>query len=99
METQASDGEFAASRGEDVLAAAQLDQVASVRKACQRDLQIRAAGALRAELADELLEVGPGMGEVSNVIEQRAVRHIPILLATLGTLETSVIALECLGVG
>src|SRR4051812_7629649 len=99
MQTQSSDGEFAAALGEDVLAAAQLDQVAATRQACQRCLQIGASGAFGAEFAHELLEIGPGVREASNVFEQRAIRHILILVATLATLEASDIALERLGAG
>ena len=56
MHVEASHGEFAAARGDGVVAGAELDQIATGGQARQRVLlQVAAFFAARAELADELV--------------------------------------------
>ena len=67
MQIEASDGEFAAAGGDHVLAALQLDQVAARREARQRGFQLVAALAFSAQLAHQLLEVGPRVRQLGDV--------------------------------
>ena len=74
---QAADGEFAAARGDGVVARTQFDQVAASGQPRQRGFQIVAARALGAELAHKLFEVRPRMRLLRNVSQKRRISHIP----------------------
>ncbi len=94
VHVEAADGEFAAAVGDDITAVAQFDEVAAGGQAGQRGFQRDAVFSFAAKLADQLLEVRPGVRQAGDMIEQCPVRHIPILLATPATLIASSIALE-----
>ncbi len=76
---QASHGEFAAARGDGVVAGAQLDEVAARGEPGQSGFEGRAAIALNAQLADQLLEIGPGVREAGDVVQKGRVVHSLIL--------------------
>lgn len=64
----------AAGRGHE-MAATHLDEIAAGHESLQRGLNVVALAALRAELAGELLEVGFGVRQASDVSQKRGFRH------------------------
>ncbi len=87
---QAAHGEFAAAGGDRILTGAQLQQIAAGDKPHQGGLQFLAFPAFSAQFANQLLEVGPGVRQVTDVVEKNRVGHTPILLATPAKLVTSI---------
>ena len=79
MHVEAADGEIARFRGRYEMAGAQLDQIAAVLQTLQRQFEVGAGRAFRAELPHELLEIGTGMGQPRNVVEDGGVGHSPIV--------------------
>src|SRR5438105_15860854 len=90
MQIDTSYGEFAAAGGHHILSAAQLDQLAARRKTRQCSLQLASSVALRARLPHQLFEIGAGMRQAGDMVQQRLVRHNPILLATPDKLVASI---------
>jgi hypothetical protein len=86
---QASDGELAALRGDREMAGPHLDQLAAGGQARQRGLQRFPLVAFRAQFAHQLLEIGAGVGEARDMVEQAAVGHTPILRSTPGCVRAS----------
>src|ERR1039457_162245 len=67
MQIEAAHGEFAGARGDHVLAALQLDQVAERREPRQRGFQLFAAVTSKPQFAHQLLEVGARVRQLGNV--------------------------------
>ena len=82
VHVEAADGEFAAARGDHIMARAQLQQVAARGQPGQRGFQLLAVGAFRSQFADQLLEVAARVRQARQVVEYGPVRHSSILLAT-----------------
>jgi hypothetical protein len=80
---QPADGEFLAPGRNHILAGTQLDQFTPGRHASQSGFQFDPAGAPGSQLPHELLEIRPAVRQITDVLHQSAVSHIPILLATL----------------
>jgi hypothetical protein len=89
MHLEAADRELARARGDGVMAGTQFDEVAAGGEPGQRRLELFALAPAGPGLADELFEVGAGMREPRDMVEQRPIRHNPILLSTRGQSATS----------
>jgi hypothetical protein len=66
------------------MARAQFDQVAAAGQALERGFELLALAAAGAGLLDELFEVGAGVRQLRDVVQQCPIRHDPILLSTFG---------------
>jgi len=75
VHVDAADGVFACARGRHVMAGPGFHQVAARQQAREREVQFRAGCAFAAELAHQLLEIGLGVRQAGDVVEQRRIGH------------------------
>src|ERR1035438_1015078 len=89
MHIQPPDGVLPRARRHRKVARTQLQQFAAGNQTVEPGFQFGAAGALRAQLFDQLPESAARVWKAGDVIENRPVRHSPILQATDRRVATS----------
>ena len=75
VHVETADGILAAAGGGDVVAGPRLDQVAARQQAGDGKLKVGAGCALGAQFAHELFEIGFGVRQAGDVVEQRRIGH------------------------
>src|SRR5437870_1114954 len=80
MHGDAAHGELAITSCSHEMAGAGLDQIALCHQSREQRFQFFPAGSACAHLADELLEIGLGMGQPRDMFEQGGFRHITMVL-------------------
>jgi hypothetical protein len=82
VHVEASDGELAVARRHGEMARAKLDKLATRGQPRESVFEILARGAFGAQFAHQLLEAGPRMRQLCDVLDQRRIPHKPILPVT-----------------
>ena len=81
MDADSTGGEFAAHRGDEVVAVAKFDEVAAVRQTVEGVFQLLPVVTLHAQFFEEVFQIGASLGLLCNMFEQRWVGHMSIIEA------------------